>query len=294
MTGGDGTRGEADDTRAASDYVPGACHLKQLRPGFALLCLLTVSAAGCDDQPEECYGNHDCTQPGQVCDVVSNTCVDAPDALLDALPDAMPASDGCAPAAERCNGADDDCDGIADEGFAIGAACEVGVGACLVAGLTICSADGLATVCDARAGPPEDERCNTLDDDCDGQTDEGFLVGEGCMLGDGLCAVTAAYVCAEDGAGVICPIEPGVPDAEQCDGFDNDCDGAVDEDAPYPCGPLRLSSGRATWAAGTSQSADGRYVLTGRGASLSPLALTGRAGPQEYRLVGRLVGVGGR
>ncbi|MCH7840032.1 MAG: hypothetical protein IID38_07335, partial [Planctomycetes bacterium] len=72
-----------------------------------------------------------------------------------------------------------DGDGQIDEDFAaaLGQACTSGVGPCQAGGITICSADGTGTVCDAVAltGSPEGPSGLTcmdgIDNDCDGVTD---------------------------------------------------------------------------------------------------------------------------
>ena len=99
--------------------------------------------------------------------------------------DATPGPGG----AERCNGLDDNCDGTIDEGFPdLFRPCSTGVGACARAGTKVCAADGLSTQCDAIAGPVGEERCNGLDDDCDGAVDDGFDgLGTACTVGDGAC-----------------------------------------------------------------------------------------------------------
>jgi hypothetical protein len=60
-----------------------------------------------------------------------------------------------------------------------GAACSVGVGACLRTGTIVCS--GTGTACSATPGTPTTETCNGIDDDCDGIVDDGF-----CRIG-GVC-----------------------------------------------------------------------------------------------------------
>jgi hypothetical protein len=85
--------------------------------------------------------------------------------------DATPGTGG----AETCNGIDDDCDGATDEDFAdLGDSCTAGIGACEAPGSMVCTEDGSGTECDATPGTPTDEVCNFKDDNCDGQTDEGF------------------------------------------------------------------------------------------------------------------------
>ncbi len=102
-------------------------------------------------------------------------------------------ADCCLPESEVCNGEDDDCDGAVDEPFALG--CRVlyrdgdgdGLGLATDASC-LCTADGPYTAsaagdcddADAEVGLGEGEACNGKDDDCDGETDEDFGVGEPC------------------------------------------------------------------------------------------------------------------
>ncbi len=97
------------------------------------------------------------------------------------------------------------------------------------------------------AGSARTEKCNGLDDDCDGAIDEDFpLKGTACSNGlQGVCRGTGTYVCTTDGTGVQCDItSPGgtaqtsCPSGATCnsdgtevcgDNLDNDCDGFVDE-----------------------------------------------------------------
>ncbi|MCA9516625.1 MAG: hypothetical protein KC635_16905, partial [Myxococcales bacterium] len=103
------------------------------------------------------------------------------------------------PAVETCNGNDDDCDGFIDEEVGAGAACETtnALGTCT--GVTVCSgAAGLR----CNAPTPAEETCNGVDDDCDGETDEGFATSVGGALKYGL-SVDNCGAC-----GRVCPTVP--------------------------------------------------------------------------------------
>ncbi|MCB9739041.1 MAG: hypothetical protein H6747_07220 [Deltaproteobacteria bacterium] len=142
---------------------------------------------------------------------------------------------------EACNGQDDDCDGLTDEdfllgGLAVGAPC-LGTGECGV-GLVVCGPDG-APLCSSDPGGPEsratDEVCNGLDDDCDGKTDDGLLLGNlpvgAACVGSGACGA-GKVVCGASGL-AICSTDPGGPDdgsgPETCNGIDDNCNGSTDE-----------------------------------------------------------------
>lgn len=130
------------------------------------------------------------------------------------------------PGVETCNLVDDDCDGRPDEDTG-GAMCSVGVGVCRRAGVLQCPPDAMELRCDAVAGEPQAEQCNTLDDDCDGSTDEG-QAGTVCNVGVGECRAQGRIVCVVDGP-PRCEGVPGNPQPEVCNGDDDDCDGRTDE-----------------------------------------------------------------
>ncbi|WP_205519468.1 hypothetical protein [Pyxidicoccus caerfyrddinensis] len=78
--------------------------------------------------------------------------------------------------------------------------------------------------------PEEGERCNNVDDDCDGAVDEldtPCYTGPAGTSGVGTCK-PGQSVCDRNGA-IIC-VNQVVPRNEECNGKDDDCDGSSDED----------------------------------------------------------------
>jgi len=167
-------------------------------------------------------------------------------AFLDIIAKSLPPS-------ETCNGKDDDCDQLVDEDFPLkGTACHNGkLGVCYKTGVYVCNSAGSGVVCNAANATGTAEKCNGLDDDCDGQIDEGLtncqpvpcqpeicngkdddcdsLVDEGipsipCGKDIGECK-PGTTKCT--GGKMVCAGGTG-PTAEQCNGLDDDCDGARD------------------------------------------------------------------
>ena len=157
---------------------------------------------------------------------------------------------------EICDEKDNDCDGEIDEESALGCVLfyadldEDGFGGnesrCL------CKANGVFTALvsgdcnddDSTVNPAAQERCNQVDDDCDGSTDEEGALG--CLLfyrdsdRDGYGSNISKCLCSPLGYFDVsvsgdCDdndklINPGV--AEKCNDKDDDCDGLTDEDWP--------------------------------------------------------------
>lgn len=145
------------------------------------------------------------------------------------------------PMPERCNGNDDDCDGLIDEFAAC--LCQDGQSAdcpstqCAPGSEEPCDACGLGIMyCqDNQWGECqgqiilEYEMCNGIDDDCNGEVDDGFLVqcytGPGGTAGIGECRV--GWQDCVRGEMTACTDEV-LPQEEACNGLDDDCDGEID------------------------------------------------------------------
>jgi hypothetical protein len=138
-----------------------------------------------------------------------------------------------APGAETCNGVDDDCDGVTDEDVALPAPPTCGEGTCVATGTVACVRGTIVESCEATT--PTAETCNGLDDDCDGQTDEGIVLRGAPICGVGACSATGKLAC--EGGAIVEICHPGVPSGEQCNGVDDDCDGTTDEDVALPAAP---------------------------------------------------------
>ncbi len=99
-------------------------------------------------------------------------------------------------------------------------------------GVTDCAGD--CNDADPEVKPGALERCNAVDDDCDGQVDEGYGLGASCTAGLGICLRSGRVVCAGDGLASECDAVPGPSSTEACNGLDDDCDGTVDNNIAAP------------------------------------------------------------
>ena len=160
----------------------------------------------------------------EICDCLDNNCNGQVDEGC--TMNACGVSTYCPVPPETCNGLDDNCDGDIDEGFNVGGACtNGGVGACLRGGIWLCNAGGGRT-CDAPTVTPQPELCNNIDDNCNGQVDEGTLPGVGVACGTALGNCRAGVTQCVNGK-IVCSTS-SMPGVETCNGLDDNCDGVVD------------------------------------------------------------------
>ncbi|MCA9539281.1 MAG: hypothetical protein KC620_10370 [Myxococcales bacterium] len=207
--------------------LAGACRAGRLRcQGGQQSCeaLVQPRAERCNGADDDCDGPVDEAFPnlGAPCSVGVGACRRTGETVC--TPDE--ADTECSvragnPSDEVCNGRDDDCDGQADEGLN-GAPCMTGQpGACGM-GTQRCLNDRI--ICDGPAPMPE--QCNGIDDDCNGTVDD-MDAEQPCETGlPGRCGV--GLVACNDGVEEC--IAPPPDNFDGCDGVDDDCDGAIDED----------------------------------------------------------------
>lgn len=224
-----------------------------------------------DEAPADCTGCAD----NEICDGMDNDC----DMLVDEnlvrgcgtdVGECTAGSESCmggvwqgctatGPFTEICDGVDNDCDGVVD-GFA--QECtdmpdppgNPGVGICQP-GLQVCPSDGsgMFGMCIGEVQPQPNDFCDSLDNDCDGATDEGHIP-LGCfdMCGMGITTCVNGVIECQ---GFV------QPEPETCDSMDNDCDGVVDEGVP-DMGPCD-DGGILVCEPGTLTCVGGSYMCVG-------------------------------
>ncbi len=186
----------------------------------------------------------------------SLTSCEAPLGYVADVSDCDDGSAGIQPGAdELCDGLDQDCDGITDEdavdalsfygdgdGDGFGDLASLLYACVLPAGASVSPDDCDDT--DASIAPDADERCNGVDDNCDGVIDDDAVDRASWYLdedGDGYGDVVL-LVCEDPGGDYVADagdcdddddaVFPGAPDCDN--GVDDDCDGLIDEEGLPP------------------------------------------------------------
>lgn len=124
----------------------------------------------------------------------------------------------CIPEAEICDGLDNDCNGLTDDGLLPRPCFQENVaGQC--EGTEECQGT-LGWVCDAPA--PSDETCDSFDNDCDGETDEGCLAAFACQLDqDCVAVIPGAVVSCSNGICLLWGCQDSYLDCDEWPGCES-------------------------------------------------------------------------
>ena len=160
----------------------------------------------------------------------SQTCVSG--ALINSCAPSAPAAGDA-----TCDGIDNNCNGSVDEGY-VATATSCGVGACGATGVQACVSGALVNTCAPSAPAASDASCDGIDNNCNGSTDEGYVVTP-TTCGLGACANNGTQTCVSGSLVNTCTPRAASPTDATCNNFDDDCNGTRDEDfvaTPTTCG----------------------------------------------------------
>ncbi|MEP6795288.1 MAG: CARDB domain-containing protein, partial [Saprospiraceae bacterium] len=184
-------------------------------------------------------------------------------------------------ATETCNQIDDDCDGAVDEGVLLTFYADAdndGWGNAFISQTGCTAPSGYVTLSgdcndtNAAIHPGVSETCNLIDDNCNGTIDEGVQIAfyaDGDNDGFGnpsvvvmACSQPSGFVIDHtDCNDALTSVHPGA--VEMCNGYDDDCDGQVDEGFS-----LSVAASSITSSAGNSFCSGTSTTLSVSGGSL--------------------------
>jgi Stigma-specific protein, Stig1 len=181
------------------------------RAAVPLMSLAVVVGCKFDREANPAYGCENCVAPDRC---VANFCVPGTPETPppEPQPDAEPPGAGNAggTAGTGGTGASTECEPGTDRFCYDGPGDTFQNPPCRRGGQT-CSDEGVWGPCPDQI-TPRAERCNNVDDDCDGKTDEQ-------LMSDARVCIEGRFVCQAPSLSIV----------EECDGADNDCDDKTDE-----------------------------------------------------------------
>jgi len=285
----DGTIDEGfDDLGTICTAGSGACQNTGITVCNATGSGTTCSVSGGTNSPEICDGiDNDCDGQsdedfpgtGEACIVGLGTCAQPGTIQCNVSQDGTECDAVPLPAGvETCDGLDNDCDGSTDNNL-VAEDCALQAGVC--AGSTK-TCGGLSGFLDCQATEygatyePTELTCDGLDNDCDGQADNG-LFAPPCALQNGVCAGSTQTCDGANGFVACTATEYGATfnagdEVGLCDNLDNDCDGQVDEDFAQKGTPCVVGLGACQQV--------GTYICSGDGSGVVCSVSAGTASPE--------------